>query len=112
MKQAEKDAWVAALRSGEFKQGQQALQRPDNTFCCLGVLECGLRKVEYTPAYEDHGPDYMLGKSNMPVDYYVMMRAELGDDVVDTLIDMNDSGSSFDAIAQYIVDNVKVEKEV
>lgn len=32
-----KAAWVAALRSGEYKQGTNALQRGEQ-FCCLGVL--------------------------------------------------------------------------
>lgn len=30
--------WVSALRSGEYKQGEAFLRRPDNCFCCLGVL--------------------------------------------------------------------------
>jgi hypothetical protein len=29
--------WVAALRSGKYKQGRKAL-RDGDTFCCLGVL--------------------------------------------------------------------------
>jgi hypothetical protein len=32
-----KRKWLAALRSGEFKQGQGALYR-DGLYCCLGVL--------------------------------------------------------------------------
>jgi len=33
-----KEKWVAALRSGEFKQGRGKLcNMTDNTFCCLGV---------------------------------------------------------------------------
>lgn len=32
------DRWVAALRSGEYKQGKYRLQRDDDTYCCLGVL--------------------------------------------------------------------------
>lgn len=30
-------AWVAALRSGTYTQGQFKLRRLDNTYCCLGV---------------------------------------------------------------------------
>lgn len=30
-------SWLAALRSGKYKQGASALQR-DGRFCCLGVL--------------------------------------------------------------------------
>lgn len=32
-----KAKWVAALRSGEFKQGKERLEK-DGRFCCLGVL--------------------------------------------------------------------------
>lgn len=38
MRDATKKRWIKALRSGEYKQGKQYLHRPDNTFCCLGVL--------------------------------------------------------------------------
>ena len=30
--------WVAALRSGEYKQGTGVLRSEANEFCCLGVL--------------------------------------------------------------------------
>lgn len=33
-----KTKWVAALRSGEFKQGREVLRTEKNDFCCLGVL--------------------------------------------------------------------------
>lgn len=33
-----KAKWVAALRSGDYKQGQLALRHGDDKFCCLGVL--------------------------------------------------------------------------
>lgn len=29
--------WVAALRSGRYKQGRSRLRKKDDTFCCLGV---------------------------------------------------------------------------
>jgi hypothetical protein len=37
MKPEIKEQWVAALRSGEFKQGRGSLRKGD-LFCCLGVL--------------------------------------------------------------------------
>lgn len=37
MTQAQKDQWLAALRSGDYPQGSRALF--DGGFCCLGV--CG-----------------------------------------------------------------------
>ena len=30
-------AWVAALRSGKYKQGKRALHPTPDTYCCLGV---------------------------------------------------------------------------
>jgi len=42
-----KAKWVAALRSGKYKQGQRALHnRDDDTYCCLGVL-CELYKADH-----------------------------------------------------------------
>lgn len=38
MDQTIKDAWLVALRSGDYKQGQCQLRTVDNEFCCLGVL--------------------------------------------------------------------------
>lgn len=33
------DAWLTALRSGEFKQGEGTMYREcENEYCCLGVL--------------------------------------------------------------------------
>lgn len=36
--------WIAALRSGEFRQGRGQLRR-DNSYCCLGVA-CELYRRE------------------------------------------------------------------
>lgn len=48
MKREIRDKWVAALRSGEYKQGTSVLRRSHpggDTFCCLGVL-CDLAEKE------------------------------------------------------------------
>jgi hypothetical protein len=52
MDPTDKAKWVAALRSGEFKQGQGALRQDvfshgqgttvGQTYCCLGVAQCVL----------------------------------------------------------------------
>jgi hypothetical protein len=39
MPKAMKEKWVAALRSGEYRQATGALTK-DGGFCCLGVLQC------------------------------------------------------------------------
>lgn len=40
-----KEKWVAALRSGEYKQGRGLLRDNYSNFCCLGVL-CDLYDKE------------------------------------------------------------------
>ena len=47
--------WVAALRSGQYKQGTYALRKKDDTYCCLGVL-CDIVK-------KDLNLDWVEGKS-------------------------------------------------
>ena len=51
MNQQIKAEWVAALRSGEYKQGIHLL-RQDDKFCCLGVL-CDLHRK----AHQNEGED-------------------------------------------------------
>ena len=34
-----KEKWVAALRSGKYKQGASRLKTEDGSYCCLGVLQ-------------------------------------------------------------------------
>ena len=48
-----KAKWVAALRSGEYKQGQNFLNKGDQ-FCCLGVL-CDITKEETGGYWQDSG---------------------------------------------------------
>jgi hypothetical protein len=46
--------WVAALRSGHYKQGKQRL-KIGNSYCCLGVLACLYDTLHGNP------PDTSLG---------------------------------------------------
>lgn len=50
-------AWVNALRSGEFKQGREMLQSGD-AYCCLGVL-CVVAERE--GVHVDKGPCGLVG---------------------------------------------------
>jgi hypothetical protein len=45
-----KARWVAALRSGDYKQGTGVLHKAD-AYCCLGVL-CDLHIKEFGGAWE------------------------------------------------------------
>jgi hypothetical protein len=59
--QAQLDDWLAALRSGEYEQGQRRLRReyPDGTteYCCLGVLADRLKPSSWT------APDHTVGNA-------------------------------------------------
>jgi hypothetical protein len=48
--------WVAALRSGEYRQAQQVL-RKENKFCCLGVA-CDLYGKEHGIEWKKVGDAY------------------------------------------------------
>lgn len=115
-----KTKWVAALRSGEYKQGRGALRKKDSggdRFCCLGVL-CDIyakEKSKDTKWILDYYGDkeYSFGGDiNMPP-RNVNAWVGLGDTTWDslqikasrkygTLYDLNDSGSPFKKIADYI----------
>lgn len=101
-------AWVAALRSGEFKQGSGALHTADGSYCCLGVA-CELHR-------RDHGGQWLynsyLGKHGL-LPYEVMQwlglctidgqhhdQDGLGESSLDELNDRG--GLTFDEIADII----------
>lgn len=78
MDKAIKARWVAALRSGKYKQGAGVLHNVDkNTFCCLGVLceitaeELGMNKntiaeVEEGVYCSDHCAEYNGNRYTLP----------------------------------------------
>lgn len=110
MKQDIKQAWVNALRSGDYEQGRGALRQGD-TYCCLGVL-CDLA-VKAGVIKQTEGPyDYVYGPTP-----YGSAAAFLPDTVIDwagldshnpvitygeDLAALNDDGCSFLQIATLI----------
>lgn len=68
MDQIIKDQWVAALRSGQFKQGTHVLHNPNkNEYCCLGVL-CELGVAAGVVSYTEVGISLM--SEGIPAMYY------------------------------------------
>ena len=60
MPQKLKDKWLAALRSGKYKQGTGKLRDDSGGYCCLGVLEhCISGKVEKHAGKNDYLNDYL-----------------------------------------------------
>lgn len=104
MKQEIQTAWVAALESGDYKQGRHRLcaisETNERSYCCLGVLieVCFAQFPEVVDGYrwEQHGTKmYLVGPEteeaswgSLPVEF--RRRVELGSDDQDAAINWND----------------------
>jgi hypothetical protein len=104
--------WTEALRSGKYKQGQGRLKDSHDYFCCLGVL-CDL--YDTTKWYNKSNLIY-FGDNHVDLPRLVTDWAEmystsgyLSDRHTPldglSLATMNDSGKSFEEIADYIEQN-------
>jgi hypothetical protein len=94
-----KKVWISALRSGKYAQTQGSLRQGDR-YCCLGVL-CDLYP---DPAGGHWGGDYVkrfLGNTGSPPTKVCEWAGTTAPEE-DCLIDKNDSGQTFDDIADYI----------
>lgn len=107
------EKWVAALRSGKYKQGLSSLANLiptdvrafDHSFCCIGVgclvtgadVELLVNRTDIT-AYRT---DRIGAFKNMPIE--LQYNGEIADDLVHRCVQMNDSdGRSFEEIADWI----------
>ncbi len=107
-----KDAWIKALKSGEYEQGQRAL-RPDgmNEFCCLGVLCDVLRNKNPTRFWwSDGNSTFFDNQENQSYDGDICgpLSGELKLNVYSRdLVRMNDEeNKSFNEIADWIEKNI------
>ena len=109
-----KKKWVAALRSGDYKQGQGHLKGGDG-FCCLGVL-CDLhsKEVDHYGWQEQQGGVYSYQGRTGTITNEVSGWADLpvSNDTCGILVSMNDGGGDyaldgkdFNYIADYIEKN-------
>ena len=96
-----KKKWLKALRSGKYKQQDEGVLRtPENKYCCLGVaahlVGCtwitGYGYIEKRSGIRGISkiPKILIGYEGIP----------------DTLAQMNDSGKSFEQIADWIEINL------
>lgn len=85
-----KEEWIAALRSGDFKQGRGVLASVGyDEFCCIGVYGC-LMTDSRNPYTAKHG-------------VYHAVTALIGLRNRHALVSLNDiEGKSFDEIADYL----------
>ena len=98
-----KEKWVAALRSGKYKQDkdQGLLETDDGKFCCLGVAckvaGVGNKNNVLSQAWIEGSKDFKIG----------VPKVLKGNDELPTrLAQMNDEGKSFKFIATWIEKNL------
>src|SRR5687767_14975041 len=92
-----KAAWVAALRSGNYRQGRGILHDGAG-YCCLGVFG-DLQNI----------PTHVLrkwGGVNLEFDESLQPLSAINHAVRNQLAQMNDSGKTFPEIADYIEENL------
>lgn len=112
MKKDIADKWVKALRSARYTQGVGALRPPLNTFCCLGVL-CDLAPSttgEWSgDGYVFEGPNGPAVEKEVlptPVLDWAGLKSHTGQlPASSALSTLNDTGKSFDDIADIIEKN-------
>lgn len=103
-----KQKWIEALRSGKYKQGVGVLRSATDKFCCLGVL-CDItdnnswKLNSYAGYYyfKDRGY-YLYGSLN----YDQVKDFGLYTRQISELVKMNDTGSTFQEISEYIEKNL------
>jgi len=105
-----KQKWVDALRSGGYQQGRNYL-RTDNRFCCLGVL-CDLygkeNNVEWN--FDEDGNYYRFQDHPASLPFPVIEWAGVGSHNPSipgtSLVGLNDNGSTFNEIADFIEEHL------
>ncbi len=110
--------WVAALRSGKYKQGQGYMRSRNDTYCCLGVL-CEIEGVQWAPDKQCYGY-YTKDRRSASLHLYfgdsgVSMEGDIspcsvhdGVNVYNFLTGMNDAGLPFHDIAT-VLEHVYVQ---
>lgn len=103
MNRAIRDKWVAALRSGSYRQGSRVLHRlggvgERDSFCCLGVLCCILN----ISAYENDRGLVVYDKDEVMLPDWLRENLDISKEDMQALARMNDIGVSFNTIAKYI----------
>ena len=115
MQQAIKSEWTKRLRSGDYKQGTMDLCS-NGRFCCLGVL-CEMAKEEGVVVSEDKVPCRTYRSTSDPHDASEVILPGAVQDwaglgcsspwvrsagKMESLVALNDEGSTFDEIADLI----------
>jgi len=105
MKDEIKAKWTKALRSGQYEQGQRYLNN-NNKLCCLGVLcEIAFKEgFEIKRTFDSYRVGYGEEEHSrfLPYELSDSEDYKIGTRSCSRLMGMNDEGTSFEEIADYI----------
>ena len=112
---AHRHEWLAALRSGKYKQGRMYLRDNNDNYCCLGIacevagVESEIKQVSYD-TLQAHFYQSSAMSLDKNIQRYYGLRSGIGDPVnrnkLITLSDLNDLKKlTFSQIADIIEDN-------
>jgi hypothetical protein len=93
----QKDKWITALRSGEYKQTKNRLFSGKG-YCCLGVFCKAVEGINLCRGEIDDMEENQVHYERLEILF-----------PTDTLIIMNDKGCKFPEIADYIEANIPAE---
>lgn len=98
-----KNKWVAALRSGKYRQGRGHLRNNNDEYCCLGVLCDVVDTTRWESGYTCYEYEECSGQLPSEMVKYL----DISDVNQSSLINMNDiKKSTFEEIADWIEKNV------
>jgi hypothetical protein len=106
MKPEIKEKWIAALRSGKYKQGAGSLRKID-LFCCLGVL-CDIyakeNQISWKKDRENDVFRLLTSYAILPVEVEIWADINGQNPIIgeSNLADLNDIGKTFKEIADLI----------
>lgn len=101
MNEAIKARWVAALRSGCYRQAAGKLHNSSDQYCCLGVL-CDVVKDELNGRWNGAIFEAQGDENSTYLPESVANHAEIHPEAESDLVNLNDSGQTFYVIADYI----------
>lgn len=105
-----KKRWIAALKGGDYEQGQGYLNR-NGKYCCLGVL-CDISGKGHWKGNDSlNGYYYFTDEfeySSIAMLDTIAYKFDIHNEDEVHLANLNDQNFSFDEIADWIEDNIEV----
>lgn len=106
MQRIAKAKWIKALKSDKYRQGKGYLKKKNKSgdfHCCLGVL-CEVMGIDSELVGRDDF--YHFGEVTAQLPHDLRLELEIPASQQCQLVNMNDQGVKFDAIADWIEENL------